>query len=171
MKIEPTGELMLQRDSLLRRKNIEFSAQRYLIDGLGAMALGLFGTLIIGVILETLGERLGVLFLADAGGLAREMMGPGIGVVVALGLQAPPLVFFASTAAGYAGAAGGPVGAWVASVAAVELGKLVSGETDLDIIVTPAIVVVSGMLAARFIGPPIAGFMKSLGEFIMWAAE
>jgi uncharacterized protein len=56
-------------------------------------------------------------------------------------------------------------------VAAVELGKLVSGETGLDIIVTPAVVVVSGMLAARFVGPPIAGFMKGLGEFIMWAAE
>lgn len=155
----------------LRRKNIEFSVQRYLIDGLGAMALGLFGTLIIGVILETIGERVGVPFLVETGELAKAMMGPGIGVAVALGLKAPPLVLFASTVAGFAGAAGGPVGAWVASVVAVEMGKIVSGETSLDIIVTPSVVVIFGLAAAQFVGPPIATFMVGLGEFIMWATE
>ncbi len=155
----------------LRRKNIEFTVQRYLIDGLGAMALGLFGTLIIGVILDTLGSQLGLPSLIRMGEFAQDMMGPGIAVAVAHAFGAPPLVLFAAVVAGYAGAAGGPVGAWVSAVVATELGKMVAQETRLDIIVTPSVVVISGVGAAEFVGPPIAAFMTGLGQFIMWATE
>ncbi len=162
----------MSREGFLRRKDIVFSVERYLIGALGAMALGLFGTLIIGVILETLGDALGLEFLVSAGAAAKAMMGPGIAVAVAFGLKAPPLVLFSSTVVGMAGAAaGGPVGAWIAAVVAVEVGKLVSGETRLDIVVTPAAVVVVGVLAAGTVGPPIAAFMEGLGAFIMWATE
>ncbi len=160
------------RAGFLRRKNVVFSVERYLIDALGAMALGLFGTLIVGVILETIGEAVGLGILIEAGEVAKSMMGPGIAVAVAFGLKAPPPVLFPATVVGMAGAAaGGPVGAWIASLIAVELGKIVSGETKLDIVVTPATVVVAGVLAANTIGPPIATFMEALGTFIMWATE
>ena len=162
----------MEREGFLKRKNVVFSVERYLIGALGAMALGLFGTLIIGVILETLGDAAGLEFLVRAGEAAKGMMGPGIAVAVAYGLKAPPLVLFSSTVVGMAGAAaGGPVGAWIASVVAVEIGKLVSGETKLDIVVTPATVVVIGVLAAGTVGPPIAAFMEGFGALIMWATE
>ena len=156
----------------LKRKNIELSIERYLVDALGAMALGLFGTLIVGVILDTIGQFSGLTILSDYGAFAKQMVGPGIAVAVAFGLKAPPLVLFASTVAGFAGAQlGGPVGAWVAAVIGTELGKAISRETKLDIVLTPAVVIVSGVTAAEFVGPPIAAGMSSLGAFIMWATE
>ena len=162
----------MTKATFFKRKNIEFSVQRYLIDGLGAMALGLFGTLIVGVILETLGTTVNWPALVMAGEYAKQMMGPGIAVAVAWALKAPPLVLFASVVAGFVGATlGGPVGAWVAAVLAVEFGKLVADETKLDIIVTPVTVILVGFTAARFIGPPIDVFMRGLGEVIMWATE
>ncbi len=170
MQGEPSTQARLAR--FLAKKDIAFTVERYLIGALGAMALGLFGTLIIGVILETLGDALGLAFLVTAGEAAKAMMGAGIGVAVAYGLKAPPLVLFSATVVGAAGAAaGGPVGAWIASVIAVELGKMVAGETKMDIVVTPAMVVVAGVLAAQTVGPPIAAFMEGLGALIMWATE
>ncbi len=158
--------------SFLKSKNIIFSVKRYGIDALGAMALGLFSSLIVGLILKVIGEQVGLQFLIDFGIQAMGMMGPAIGVAVAFGLGAPPLVLFASTITGMAGAAvGGPVGAFVAAVMGAEFGKLVSKETKVDIIVTPAVTILVGVAAGTLIGPSLAEFMKWLGSVIMLATE
>ncbi|MCF8011184.1 MAG: PTS sugar transporter subunit IIC [Clostridiales bacterium] len=158
--------------SFLHRKNIVISVDRYLIKALGSMALGLFASLIIGLIMKVMGEKLGVSFLVDAGSTAMDLMGPAIGVAVAYGLQAPPLVMFASVVTGAAGASlGGPAGSFVSAVIGVELGKLVSKETPLDIIVTPVTTILAGFAAASTVGPAIDAGMKSLGDLIVWATE
>jgi len=158
--------------SFLRRKNIEFSLKRYGIDALGAMALGLFASLIVGTILEVIGQQAGLAFLVDYGQRAKAMMGPAIGVAVAHGLGAPPLVLFASTVTGAAGAQlGGPAGSFIAAVIGAEFGKAVSKETKVDIIVTPATTIILGVAAGVLVGPPIGAFMKWLGVVIMTATE
>jgi len=162
----------MEKESFLHRKNIEFSLKRYGIDALGAMALGLFASLIVGLILQILGEQLGVPFLVECGEKAKAMMGPAIGVAVAHGLQAPPLVLFASTVTGMAGAQlGGPAGSFVAAVIGAEFGKLVSRETKIDIIVTPVVTIIAGVAAGVLVGPGINSFMVWLGEVIMKATE
>lgn len=158
--------------SFLKRKNIEFSLKRYGIDALGAMALGLFASLIVGTILEVIGQQAGLAFLVDYGQRAKAMMGPAIGVAVAYGLGAPPLVLFASTVTGAAGAQlGGPAGSFIAAVIGAEFGKAVSKETKVDIIVTPATTIILGVAAGVLVGPPIGAFMKWLGVVIMIATE
>lgn len=158
--------------SFLKRKNIELSLKRYGIDALGAMALGLFASLIVGTILEVIGQQVGLAFLVDYGQRAKAMMGPAIGVAVAYGLGAPPLVLFASTVTGAAGAQlGGPAGSFIAAVIGAEFGKAVSKETKVDIIVTPATTIILGVAAGVLVGPPIGAFMKWLGVVIMTATE
>lgn len=158
--------------SFLKRKNIELSLKRYGIDALGAMALGLFASLIVGTILEVIGQQAGLAFLVDYGQRAKAMMGPAIGVAVAYGLGAPPLVLFASTVTGAAGAQlGGPAGSFIAAVIGAEFGKAVSKETKVDIIVTPATTIILGVAAGVLVGPPIGAFMKWLGVVIMTATE
>lgn len=161
-----------KKQSFLKRKNIEISVKRYLIDALGSMALGIFSSLIIGLILQVIGEKAGIQPLYDFGKSAQSMMGAAIGVAVAFGLQAPPLVLFSSTITGASGAAlGGPVGAFVAAVIGAEFGKLVSKETKVDIVVTPGVTIIAGMLAGVTVGPPINAFMRLLGSLIMTATE
>ena len=177
---------MTEKKGFLARKNVVFSLQRYLVDALGAMALGLFASLIVGIILRTAGEQLTTLmganafftFLEQIGTTAMGLMGPAIGVAVAYGLGAPPLVLFASVITGAAGAAAGadgitagPAGAFVGAVIGAEFGKLISRETKVDILVTPAVTIATGIMAANFIGPIVAGFMRGLGAVIMSATE
>lgn len=174
----------MEQKGFLARKNVEFSIQRYFIDAMGAMALGLFASLIVGLILKTAGEQLAKLlgeaavfsFLVNAGQTAMGMMGPAIGVAVAFGLKAPPLVVFASAVTGMAGAAAGvggvtagPAGSFVAAVVGAEFGKIVSKETKVDILVTPATTIITGVLAANTLGPLVGLFMLRLGDAIMWA--
>ena len=164
----PTAE----RQSFLQRKNIVFSLHRYGIEALGAMALGLFSSLIVGLILKVIGEKTGLKFLVDFGLQAMAMMGPAIGVAVAFGLKAPPLVVFASTITGMAGAKlGGPAGCFVAAVIGAEFGKLISKETKVDIIVTPMVTIITGVAAGVLIGPSINTLMVALGATIMRATE
>ncbi len=156
----------------LRRKDIVISVDRYLLKALSAMALGLFASLLSGLIVKTIGEQLSIDWLIECGTLAQGMMGPAIGVAVAHALNAPPLVLFASVITGAAGnELGGPAGSFIAAVIGAEFGKLVSKETKLDIMVTPVVTFVAGFLAAQFIGPYIDMFMRWLGDTIMWATE
>ena len=156
--------------ALLARKDIEFSLRRYGIDALNFMALGLFGSLIIGLILKTIGGWANLPWLVEIGGQAQAAMGAAIGVGVAYALKAPPLVLLSATAVGLAGAAlGGPVGCFIAVTVGAETGKLVSKTTPVDIIATPAATLIAGMAAARFAGPAIAAAMTQTGELIMWA--
>lgn len=168
----PTTPVAVEKQSFFQRKNVVFSLHRYGIEALGAMALGLFSSLIVGLILKVIGDKTGITLLTDYGLQAMTMMGPAIGVSVAFGLKAPPLVLFASTITGMAGAKlGGPAGCFVAAVVGAEFGKLVSKETKIDIIVTPMVTIVSGVATGVFIGPTINTLMVALGALIMKATE
>ncbi len=159
--------------AFLRKKNIEISMQRYLIEALGSMAQGLFASLLIGTILNTIGQQLNLPFLSETvWPIANSMTGPAIGVAVAYALQAPPLVLFSSTITGAAGnVLGGPAGAFIAALIGAEIGKLVSGETRLDIIVTTGATILSGVSVGAVIGPIIGGFMAATGEVVMYATD
>ncbi len=166
--------------AFLKRKDIEFSAKRYFGDAFSSMAVGLFASLIVGQILKTLGEQTAILlgenivsaFLVDAGALAMSMMGAAIGVAVSYGLKAPNLVLFCGVITGAMGSQfGGPAGAFVAAAFGCELGKMIYKETKLDIILTPAVTVLIGMLAAKTIGPLVDALMTGLGKIIMDATE
>ena len=168
-KDEPESDSKFK--SFLRRKNIEISAQRYLIEALGLMAYGLFASLLIGTILNTIGKKFGISFLTETvWPICSQMTGAAIGVAVAYGLKAPPLVLFASTITGTAGnILGGPAGAFCSALVGAEFGKLVSKETKIDIILTPAVTIIAGVLIASLVGPAIGAFMSATGEFIMYA--
>lgn len=157
----------------IKDKNIEVSVQRYLIDALSYMALGLFSSLLIGTIFNTLGDKFSVTLFTDViSPMAKQVTGPAIAVAIAYGLQAPPLVMFSSALVGACGnELGGPVGAFVATLIAVECGKLISKETKIDILITPALTILVGVLVAEFIGPGISSFMNTFGGLIMNATE
>ena len=155
------------------KKNVEISVKRYLVDALGFMAYGLFASLIVGSILNMLGLKLGIPFLSETlWPLAKAMTGPAIAIAVAYGLQAPPLVLFASIIPGAAGAAlGGPVGAFLASLIGTECGKLISKETKLDIIITPSVTILAGSIVGTLVGPVINALMTNFGQMIVYATE
>ena len=155
----------------LVKKEIEISFKRYGIDVLGSMAMGLFASLLVGTILNTIGLKLGISFLSETiWPIAKEMTGPAIAVAIAMALKAPNLVVFSSLIVGYAGnQLGGPAGAWIAAWLSVELGKVVSKETKIDIIITPAVTIISGVSIGTFLGPVINNLMSGLGETIMLA--
>lgn len=159
----------------LIRKNIIFSAKRYGIDALGAMAQGLFASLLIGTIISTIGEQLAMPILVDIGGYAKSVTGPAMAISIAMALGAPPLVLFSTAAVGYAanllGGAGGPLAVLIITVIAAELGKLVSKETKIDIIVTPLVTILSGSLLSIWLAPHIGALASSVGSAIMWATE
>jgi len=156
----------------LARKNVEFSFKRYFVDALGAMGVGLFASLITGLILKTIGSKAGVPILVEFGGLASSMVGPAIAVAIAQALKAPPMVVFSCAAVGFAGNTwGGPVGAFLGAVFAAEFGKIISKETKIDIIATPAGTVIFGMGVAKLAGPTVSAVMTGLGVLIMHATE
>lgn len=161
--------------AFLTKKGVSLSAKVYFIDALSHMALGLFASLIIGLILKTVGEQIDIKYfdiLVEMGNLAMSLMGPAIGVAVAYGLKAPPLVVFSAIVSGAAGATlGGPAGSFAAALISTEIGKLVSKETKVDIIVTPFVTIFTGFSIATFIGPGIDYLMKGLGNMIMWGTE
>lgn len=170
--------------SFFKRKNIEFSLKRYGIEALGSMALGLFASLIVGLILEQMGKGFNIPVLGSLAKVAKVMMGPAIGVAVAVGLKAPNLVSYSSIITGAIGAQalylisgnpplftlpGEPVSAFVAAVVGAEFGKLIAGETKVDIVLVPSITIVTGGLAGLFIGPFMATLMTQIGNFINFA--
>lgn len=158
--------------AFLNRKGVTLSAKLYFIDALSGMALGLFASLIIGLIIKTIGDQTGTAYLTEMGKMAMGLMGPAIGVAVAYSLKAPPLVIFSAIASGAAGAAlGGPAGSFAAALISTEIGKLVSKETKVDIIVTPLVTIAAGYTVATIIGPGIDYGMKSFGSLIMWGTE
>ncbi|GAA0349935.1 PTS transporter subunit IIC [Bacillus horti] len=154
----------------LAEKGIDLSLKTYFITAFSYLALGLFSSLVIGLIVRTIGEQLHIQLLISLGQLAMDLYGPAIGVAVALALKAPPLVLFAAVIAGAAGVeAGGPAGAYIATVLATEFGKLVSKTTRLDIIFTPFVTIVVGYLTATYMGAVIGQAMIYFGELINWS--
>ena len=176
--------------AFLKRKDIVFSAQRYFIDAMGAMAQGLFCTLLVGTILNTIGQQFHIEFLNAVivtigkgdgavhytiGGLCSAMVGPGMAVAIARALNAPPLVLFSLIPVGFAtnymGDAGGPLAVLFVAIVAAELGKAVSKETKIDILVTPIVTVLVGVGFAALIAAPVGTAASAVGQAIMWATE
>ena len=159
----------------LRRKNIIFSAKRYGIDALSAMAQGLFASLLIGTIISTVGEQLGIDILVTVGTYAKGATGAAMAISIGYALQCPPLVLFSLTAVGMAanelGGAGGPLAVLIVTIFAAEAGKLVSKETKIDIIVTPFVSIAVGVLLSLWWAPAIGYAASSVGNAIMWATE
>mgnify|MGYP002584904641 CR=1 FL=1 len=170
----------------LKKKDIVFSVKRYGIDALGAMAQGLFCTLLIGTILNTLGNQFGVGFLKavvatvngtdyTVGGLASAMAGPAMAVAIGYALKAPQLVLFSLITVGFAanalGGAGGPLAVYFIAVIATELGKVVSKETKIDILVTPLVTIGSGVAVSALLAPTLGAIAMKVGDLIMLATN
>ena len=176
--------------AFLKKKDVVFTLQRYGIDALGAMAQGLFCTLLVGTILNTIGQQFGIEFLNriivtigtgegaakyTIGGLASAMVGPGMAVAIGYALHCPPLVLFSLIPVGFAanamGGAGGPLAVFFIAIVAAEFGKLVSKETKVDILVTPIVTILVGVGVASLIAAPIGAAASAVGQAIMWATE
>lgn len=161
--------------AFLKRKNIEISAKRYGIDALGAMAQGLFASLLIGTIISTIGEQAGIKLLVEIGTYAKAATGPAMAVAIGYALQCPALVLFSLAAVGAAanavGGAGGPLAVLVVTIFAAEFGKAVSKETKIDIIVTPFVTIFVGVGLSIWWAPAIGTAASAVGNAIMWATE
>ena len=161
--------------NFLKKKDVEISAHRYLIDAMSAMAQGLFASLLIGTIFSTLGTQLGIPFLDQIGTFAKSAAGPAMAVGIGYALHAPQLVLFSLIAVGAAsntmGGAGGPLAVYIIAIIACECGKLVSKETKVDILVTPAVTILVGGGLSILIAPYIGKAASAVGTFIMWATE
>lgn len=172
--------------AFLKRKNIEISVRRYGIDALGAMAQGLFCSLLIGTIIDTVGKQLGISFLTmpvatinevsyTVGGLASAMSGPAMAVAIGYALQCPPLVLFSLITVGFAsnalGGAGGPLAVLFVAILAAEVGKAIAGETRIDILVTPLVTIGVGVALAAWWAPALGAAAMQVGALIMWATN
>lgn len=149
--------------------------KRYFIDAMSYMALGLFSSLIIGLILSQLSGVPGLSFLkpyADMVSAKSPVVGAAIGVAIAYGMKVKPLVLFSSAVTGALGySLGGPVGSYLAAVVGARLGGLIAGKTPVDIVLVPIVTITAGGLVAQFTGPAIAAGMDALGSFINTATE
>ncbi len=156
----------------------------YLVKVLNGMALGLFSSLLIGLITKQLGTLFGIQALISFGSIAQKLMGPAIGAGVAYSVGAPPLGIFASVVTGAIGAGsitfdgataiiniGEPVGAFVASLVGAEFSKLISGKTKVDIVLVPLATIIIGGLVGQYIGPYMTLVMNFFGNIINKATE
>ena len=176
--------------AFLKRKNIVFSAKRYFIDAMSAMAQGLFCTLLVGTILNTIGTQFHIAFLTDAfliikqgdqelaytiGGQCSLLVGPGMAVAIGRALECPPMVLFSLIPVGFAtnalGGAGGPLAVFFVAILASEIGKAVSKETKIDLLVTPIVTILCGIGFAALVAAPIGTAASAVGKAIMWATD
>ena len=169
--------------AFFQRKDIVISGRRYGIDALGAMAQGLFCSLLIGTIVKTLGEQLGLQFLVDVGGFASAMSGAAMAIAIGWALKAPPLVLFSLATVGYAAnalgsttldgrsGAGGPLAVLFIAIIAAEFGKAVSRETKVDILVTPLVTILIGVGLSAVAAPAIGTAATAVGNVIKWATN
>ena len=172
--------------AFLERKNIEISARRYGIDALSAMAQGLFCSLLIGTIINTIGTQFHIGFLTNpictisgvdytVGGLAVAMTGPAMAIAIGYALKCPPLVLFSLATVGFAanglGGAGGPLAVLIVAIIAAEFGKAVCGETKVDILVVPLVTIGIGVALSAWWAPALGAAAMKVGSLIMWATE
>ena len=170
----------------LERKIIEISAKRYGIDALSAMAQGLFCSLLIGTIINTIGTQFHIGFLTNpvctiggadytVGGLAVAMTGPAMAIAIGYALKCPPLVLFSLATVGFAanglGGAGGPLAVLIVAIIAAEFGKAVCGETRVDILVVPLVTIGLGVALSAWWAPGLGAAAMKIGNLIMWATE
>lgn len=149
--------------------------KRYFVDAMSFMALGLFSSLIVGLIISQLAKIPHLEILASFSGVlsaSSPVVGGAIGAAIAYGLKSKPLVIFSCIAVGAFGyELGGPVGAYVSAVVANEIASLVAGKTKIDIVVTPIIAIVTGGFVSTFVGPYLSDFMTGFGEIINKATQ
>ncbi|MCI8284750.1 MAG: PTS sugar transporter subunit IIC [Firmicutes bacterium] len=172
--------------TFLSKKDIEFSVKRYGIDALGAMAQGLFCSLLIGTILNTLGAQFNIDCLTmpiisvnetdyTVGGLASSMSGPAMAVAIGYALRCPPLVLFSLITVGFSsnalGGAGGPLAVYFIAIISSELGKAVSKETKIDILITPLVTIITGISVSALLAPALGKAAMKIGELIMLATN
>lgn len=172
--------------AFLKRKNIEISAKRYLVDALGAMAQGLFCSLLIGTIINTCGQQFHWGFLTEpvatvsgveytVGSLASAMSGPAMACAIGYALKCPPMVLFSLITVGFSanalGGAGGPLAVLFVAILSAEIGKAVAGETKVDILVTPLVTIGVGVALSALLAPALGSLSMKLGNVIMWATE
>lgn len=161
------------------------------IEGLSGMASGLFATLIIGTIIQQIGNLIpGSVgdYIFMMGKVAAALTGAGIGCGVAVKFKESPLVILSAATTGMMGAfaskiiggtvlvdgvmcfagPGEPLGAFIAAIVGIYVGRLVSGKTKVDILVTPFSCIVAGSAVGLILGPPISAFMAWLGSVINW---
>lgn len=159
--------------------------KRYFIDAMTGMAMGLFVTLIAGLIILQIGHWTHWAFLLGIGRMAIFLMGAGIGVGIAAYLKAPPLVIFSCLVAGMMGAhssefvsgqyfidggviasPGNPVSAYLAAVIAYRLGTWIAGKTSLDILLVPMVVMISAYGVCLWLCPPVVAGVNAIGSGI-----
>ncbi|WP_418378267.1 PTS transporter subunit IIC [Acidaminococcus sp.] len=172
--------------ALLKKKDVEISTKRYLIDAMGAMAQGLFCSLLIGTIINAMGLLFDISELKTVvatvggvkytvGGLAMAMSGPAMAVAIGHALHCPPMVLYSLLTVGFAtnalGGAGGPLAVLFVAIVTSELGKLVAGETKVDILVTPLVTIGAGLALAALLAPLLGALAMKTGALIMWATE
>lgn len=166
---------MKKLKAFMKRKDIEISAKRYGIDALGAMAQGLFCSLLIGTIINTIGTQLNIPYLNTVGGYAAAMSGSAMAAAIGYALHCPPLVLFSLIAVGNSanslGGAGGPLAVLLIATIAAEFGKAVSKETKIDILVTPLVTIFVGVSLSALWAPAIGQAASAVGQVIMWATE
>ncbi len=149
--------------------------KRYFVDAMSYMALGLFSSLIVGLIISQLAkiphlEILGT--FSEVLSASSPVVGGAIGAAIAYGLKSKPLVIFSCIAVGAFGyQLGGPVGAYASAVVANEIARLVSGKTKIDIVITPIVTIVAGGFVSAFCGPYLSAFMNGLGDLINAATQ
>ncbi len=172
--------------AFLKRKDIEISLKRYGIDALGAMAQGLFCSLLIGTIINTIGTQFDIGFLNKpvaevagvkytVGGIPFALSGPAMATAIGYALKCPPLVLFSMISVGFAsnalGGAGGPLAVLFIAIITAEIGKAVSKETKVDILITPLVTIGVGVFLSWLIAPPIGSAASKVGDLVMWATE
>ncbi|MBR2078921.1 MAG: PTS sugar transporter subunit IIC [Clostridia bacterium] len=160
---------------MIKMKTVKTYLKRYFVDAMSYMALGLFSSLIVGLIISQLAKIPGLSVLSGFTGVlsaSSPVVGGAIGAAIAYGLKSKPLVVFSCIAVGAFGyELGGPVGAYVASLVANEVSRLVSGRTKIDIVITPLVTIVTGGFVSTFVGPYLSDFMTGLGEVINAATQ
>lgn len=160
---------------MIKLKIIKNYLKRYFVDAMSFMALGLFSSLIVGLIISQLAKIPGLAVLSNFSGVlaaSSPVVGGAIGAAIAYGLKSKPLVVFSCIAVGAFGyELGGPVGAYVAALVANEISRLVSGKTKIDIVVTPLVTIIAGGFVSTFVGPYLSELMSGLGELINAATQ
>ncbi len=155
------------------KETLKKYAKRYFIDAMGAMALGLFASLLIGTIFNALGMIPGLEILSTIGKGAQGVAGPAMAVAIAYSLKAHPLVVFTCAAVGAlansCGGAGGPLAVFFIAIIAAEVGMLVSKKTKVDILVTPFVTLLCGGLLSIWVAPYIGDLAGLLSKLIGWA--
>ena len=149
--------------------------KRYFVDAMSYMALGLFSSLIVGLIISQLSKIPGLGILATFSGVlaaSSPVVGGAIGAAIAYGLKSKPLVVFSCIAVGAFGyELGGPVGAYVSALVANEIARIISGRTKIDIVITPLVTIITGGFVSSFAGPYLSEFMTGLGDLINAATQ